>query len=57
MFCENILPYLIYFLIVYKPLTTPVLNKHLNCFFIKHHEIKIENRFEKINTNFHQGNI
>lgn len=57
MFCENILPHLIYFLLIYKPLTAPVLNKHINCFFIKHHEIKIENLSEKMNTNLLQGNI
>jgi len=57
-FCENILPNLIYFLLVYKPqYTVDILNKHLNCFFIKHHEMKIENVAEKTNTSFSQGNI
>lgn len=55
MFCENILPHLIYFLLVYKPLTRPILNKYLNCFFNKHYEIKRENTFEKTNTNAFQG--
>lgn len=53
-FCENILPHLVYFLLEYKPLTRPILNKHLNCFFFKHYKIKTEKPSEKINRNFHQ---
>ncbi|XP_060874698.1 serine-protein kinase ATM isoform X2 [Metopolophium dirhodum] len=49
-FCENILPHLVYFLLEYKPLTRPVLNKHLNKFFLKHYTM----RSEKINRNIHQ---
>ncbi|CAH1736405.1 unnamed protein product, partial [Aphis gossypii] len=30
LFCENILPHLVYFLLEYKSLTRPILNKHLN---------------------------
>lgn len=53
MFCENILPHLVYFLLEYKPLTRPIFNKHLNSFFLKHYKMKNE----KINRNIHQGNF
>lgn len=55
-FCEYILPHLIYYLLVYEPLTRPILNKHLNEFFIKHYEMNRENTCKKINTNNFQGN-
>ncbi|XP_029344827.1 serine-protein kinase ATM [Acyrthosiphon pisum] len=50
-FCENILPHLVYFLLEYKPLTRPILNKHLNRFFLEHYKM----RSEKINRNIHQA--
>lgn len=56
MFCEHILPYLIYFLLD-KPLTRPIIDKHFNCFFIKHNEIEKKMRSWKINANSYQGNI
>lgn len=56
MFCENILPHLIYFLLG-KPSTNHIINNHINCFFIKHNEIEKDKRSEKINKNFDQGNV
>ncbi|VVC40821.1 Hypothetical protein CINCED_3A017263 [Cinara cedri] len=50
MFCENILPHLIYFLLG-KPSTRTIINKHINCFFIKHNEIEKEKRSKKISSN------
>jgi len=57
MFCENILPHLVYFLLEYKPFTRPILNKHLNFFFLKHYKMKTEKTSENINGNSYQGNI
>ncbi|KAE9539511.1 hypothetical protein AGLY_004763 [Aphis glycines] len=58
LFCENILPHLVYFLLEYKSLTRPILNKHLNRFFLKHYKTKteMEKTTEKIKTIFHQVN-
>lgn len=53
MFCEQILPHIIYFLLVYKPPTRSVIYKYLNCFFFEHYEMKRKTS-EKIN-NFFQG--
>ncbi|XP_026809071.1 serine-protein kinase ATM isoform X1 [Rhopalosiphum maidis] len=57
LFCEKILPHLVYFLLEYIPPTRPILNKHLNWFFLKHYKTKMEMvSTEKIKTNFHQVN-
>lgn len=54
-FCENILPHLIYFLIANNPMTRNILSKHLNCFFTKHYELITHKNVEKMNINALQG--